>query len=292
MVATTLTRAAGFGPLSAAADMPSGKPIETPIAHSSDGEQHHRRVAEQDEQGDADDAQDRGDADGPNPAEPVDDRAAEHPGGGLADRERGEEQRGDRGGRPWPSVAARVSQLLAEPSPSSAPSITRPIISRRQSVQPRSQRRNRAARGSAFRGRAPARRDPSGIAAAATSAITTISAASAVNCAAADDVEGGAAGADAGADHGAGRPGRVHQRHERPAGRPLDGRALDVDHDVERADREAGHHEAQGDDRNRTSARPQPTPTIVTATAISSIAPGSARRGPTSPGSASRPAGR
>jgi hypothetical protein len=33
--ATTLTRAAGSGPLSAAADMPRGKPIETPTAHSS-----------------------------------------------------------------------------------------------------------------------------------------------------------------------------------------------------------------------------------------------------------------
>src|SRR5436309_3306862 len=35
MEATTLTRAAGSGPLSAAADMPRGKPIETPTAHST-----------------------------------------------------------------------------------------------------------------------------------------------------------------------------------------------------------------------------------------------------------------
>jgi hypothetical protein len=35
MEATTLIRAAGSGPLSAAADMPRGKPMETPTAQSS-----------------------------------------------------------------------------------------------------------------------------------------------------------------------------------------------------------------------------------------------------------------
>ena len=39
---------------------------------------------------------------------------------------------------PWSLRTARVSQLLAEPSPSSTPSMTRPMSSSRQSSQPRS----------------------------------------------------------------------------------------------------------------------------------------------------------
>ena len=69
---------------------------------------------------------------------------------------------------PWLLRAARVSQLLAEPSPSSTPSMTTPMSSSRQSSQPRSQWRSRAARsrGGCLGRRAVAgrdgRRDPRG----------------------------------------------------------------------------------------------------------------------------------
>ena len=91
---------------------------------------------------------------------------------------------------PWLFRTARVSQLFAEPSPSSTPSRTTPMSSSRQLSQPRSQCRSAAPRSRARRpvltglllpGRACS---PRGIPGATAKAVAAISTASPMNCAA------------------------------------------------------------------------------------------------------------
>ena len=83
---------------------------------------------------------------------------------------------------PLPFRTARASQLFADPSPSSTPSMTTPMSSNRQSSQPRSQWRSLAARSC---GRVPAGAClPRGIPAAVPRAAAAMRTASAMSCAA------------------------------------------------------------------------------------------------------------
>src|ERR1700735_16496 len=217
MEATTLIRAAGSGPLSAAADMPSGKPIETPIAHrATPTRMIHGFPATM------------------NSAIPITPRAV------VRRTVRTRPRRSTAGPAnsrvspslaaktvknnaataalwPWSLCAARVSQLLAEPSPSSQPSMTTPMSSSRQSSQPRSHWRSRA------RPVPPGRdsgRDPEGDGHDEDGLADQLRGRG--------DAERGAGRADPRPDGGADGPGGVHARQQGAPGGLLDGRALDV----------------------------------------------------------------
>ena len=82
---------------------------------------------------------------------------------------------------PWPLRAARVSQLPAEPSPSSTPSMTTPMSSSRPSSQPHSHWRSLAPR--SWCGSCAGARRPPGIPAAVPRAAAAMTRASAMNCA-------------------------------------------------------------------------------------------------------------
>ena len=154
---------------------------------------------------------------------------------------------------PWLFRTARVSQLFAEPSPSSTPSMTTPMSSSRQFSQPRSHWRSAAparsgrrrpalgparvlAARDARRHREGGRRDEHGLADELRRGA---------------DAERGAGRADPRPDGGPDGPGRVHARHEGAPGGPLDGGALDVDQHVEGADPCPGDHEGDRDKRDR-----------------------------------------
>ena len=155
---------------------------------------------------------------------------------------------------PWSLRAARVSQLLAEPSPSSTPSMTRPMSSSRQSSQPRSQCRSAAppARAAgrvclraAGRGGIPR---PRRAAAATTTASPMNWAGLMPRAAQAAPIPDPAA---------APRDQAACITASASPGGPLDGGALHVDQHVERADARPRDHEGDRDsgDRAERSAR-------------------------------------
>ncbi len=150
---------------------------------------------------------------------------------------------------PWSLCVASVSQLLAEPSPSSQPSMTTPISSSRQSSQPRSHWRNlrrpvlRRPRGRpVLPGRDPGRHPERG---------RHDDDRLADELRGRGDAERRAGRADPRPDGGADRPGGVHARQQGAPGGPLDGRALDVDEHVERADARPGDHQGDRHQRDR-----------------------------------------
>ena len=146
MEATTLTRAAGSGPLSAAADMPRGKPIETPTAHSNTPASASQRVPAS--------------MKSTTPMTPravVTRMVATRPSrsttgppkiraSASAAANAVKNSAATAALCPWSLRTASVSQLPAEPSPSSTPSMTTPMSSSRQSSQPRSHWRSIAPR--------------------------------------------------------------------------------------------------------------------------------------------------
>ncbi len=182
MEATTLTRAAGSGPLSAAADMPSGKPIETPTAHSSTPTSTTQTFPAR-----------------MNSTMPTTPRAV------VTRMVRTRPRRSTMGppkirviaslaanaaansaataaACPCPFRTASVSQLPADPSPSSTPSMTTPMSSSRQSSQPRSHWRTFAPRSCC--GSPAGARLPPGIPAAIARAAAAMRTASVMTCAA------------------------------------------------------------------------------------------------------------
>ena len=82
---------------------------------------------------------------------------------------------------PWSSFTESVSQVLADPSPSSTPSITTPITSRRTSIQPRSHCRTRTPTGGRGASSATVSGAAAGMARAIASVTTTTTTPSAMN---------------------------------------------------------------------------------------------------------------
>ena len=149
---------------------------------------------------------------------------------------------------PCPFRTASVSQLPAEPSPSSTPSMTTPMSSSRQSSQPRSHWRSlRSPVLLRLPGRrtAPARdprrhregggRDEDGFG---------------DDLRRGRDAQGRAGRADPRSDGHPDGPGGVHHRHEGAPRGPLDGGALHVDQHVENTDAQPDDHEGHREQRN------------------------------------------